>query len=173
MLPADRVILPPPDALSQAAYEQLSVGAYADGRGPAIIVLVAYGPVQTHSLQLHRPETCYPSSGFQILGQASDEIALGSHSVPVSWMEAKRGSRVDRLVYWTRIGNTFTSSLWDQRLAIAKQAFQGAPTDGVLVRISLEAQASDQTDVRLLKFVQAWLQALTQSDQDLLVGAWA
>lgn len=169
-LPAESVILPPADTLSKAAYEQIAVAAYSNGQGPAIVVLVAYGSSQTHSLQLHRPETCYPSSGFEILQQEIDEVALAGRLVSAGWMEAQRGNRVDRLLYWTRIGATFTRDLWDQRLTIAQDAFQGLPSDGVLVRMSMEAQASEQMDLRLLQFCQAWLEALRESGRALLLG---
>ena len=169
-LPAESVILPPADALSKAAYEQIAVAAYSNGQGPAIVVLVAYGPLQTHALQLHRPETCYPSSGFEILEQKIDEVALAGRRVPAGWMEAQRGNRIDRLLYWTRIGTTFTRDLWDQRLTIARNAFQGAPSDGVLVRISMEAEASEQMDLRLVEFCRAWLEALRGSERALLLG---
>lgn len=170
-LPADRVVLPPADALTEAAYQQLSVRAYSDGSGPAIITLVAYGAVQTHALQLHRPETCYPSSGFQILGQDETDLELGGHLVHATWMAAQRGTRSDRLLYWTRIGQRFTTDIWDQRLAMAQYALQGAPTDGVLVRLSVEAVATPKTDARILSFLRDWVVALDKVDQSLLLGS--
>lgn len=168
-LPADRVVLPPDDALSQAAYQQLSVRAYSDERGPAIIALTAYGAVQTHALQLHRPETCYPSSGFRIVSRDDTVLKVGGRVIHANWMAAQRGERLDRLLYWTRIGESFTAGIWDQRLAIAKNAFQGTLADGILVRLSVEAMATPETDMRLLAFVRAWVAAFDEGGREVLL----
>lgn len=169
-LPAERVVLPQADSLSDAAYSQVSAQAYSDGLGPAIIVLVAYGPLQTHALQLHRPESCYPASGFEIVKQTHSQILLDGRNVPVSWLEARRGGRVDRLFSWARIGETFTSNIWDQRATLVKHAFEGKLTDGVLVRMSLEASASDKADRRLTQFARVWVDALEADVRRLLLG---
>lgn len=172
-LPPDRVVLPPADAMSQAAYQQLSVAAYSDGRGPAIVALVAYGAVQTHALQLHRPETCYPSSGFQILSLEPAAVNISGRQVHANWMAAQRGERIDRLFYWTRIGSSFTTGSWDQRLAIARHAFAANPADGVLVRLSVEATATPDTDKRILSFLREWVAALDEKGRRVLLATQA
>lgn len=170
-LPAERVVLPQADSLSDAAYSQVSAQAYADGLGPVIIVLVAYGSMQTHALQLHRPESCYPASGFEIVEQTRSLILLNGRNVPVSWLEARRGRRVDRLFSWARIGETFTSDIWEQRATLVKHAFERKLTDGVLVRLSVEAPASDEADRRLAQFARLWVDALGADVRKLLLGA--
>lgn len=170
-LPAERVVLPQADALSDAAYSQILAQAYSDGLGPAIIVLVAYGPMQTNALQLHRPETCYPSSGFAIGEQARSDLLLDGKKVPVSWLEARRGRRVDRLLYWARVGKTFTGDIWEQRATMVKNALAGKLTDGVLIRLSVESPASEASDMRLEHFARLWVDALAADVRQLLLGA--
>lgn len=172
-LPAERVILPPADAQSVASYQQLTVGAYSDGKGPALVVLVASGALQTYALQLHRPEACYPSSGFTTLSLTKAERQLGGRPVAINWMEAKRGERVDRLLYWTRLGDRFTSDVWDQRVQVAMNAFRGDRSDGVLVRISAETRASQASDARIAQFANAWLEALPATQRHFLIGTTA
>ena len=170
-LPAERIVLPQADTLSDAAYSQILAQAYSDGSGPAVIVLVAYGPMQTHALQLHRPESCYPASGFEIVEHSHSNLMIAGRNLPVSWLEARRGTRVDRLLYWARIGKTFTSNVWEQREALVKQAFERELTDGVLIRLSVEDPASEASDMRLVHFARQWVDALPEDMRHLLLDA--
>lgn len=155
--------------MSDAAYSQVLAQAYSDGLGPAVIVLIAYGPMQTHALQLHRPEACYPASGFEIVKQGHSALLLDRRTLPVNWLEARRGTRVDRLLYWTRIGESFTSDIWEQRATLLKHALEGKVTDGILIRLSLEALASDSADRRLVQFARRWVDALDSDVREFIL----
>src|SRR6476619_7398200 len=53
-----------PDDLSKKIYAQEVGRGYTDGRGNVVMLLVAYGPVQSYRLKSHRPEICYTAGGF-------------------------------------------------------------------------------------------------------------
>lgn len=127
--------------------------------------------MQTNALQLHRPESCYPSSGFAIGEQARSDLLLDGKKVPVSWLEARRGRRVDRLLYWARVGQTFTGDIWEQRATMVRNALKGKLTDGVLIRLSVESPASEASDMRLEHFARLWVDALAADVRQLLLGA--
>ncbi|MGB3472826.1 MAG: exosortase C-terminal domain/associated protein EpsI [Erythrobacter sp.] len=169
-LPASRIILPPDDALSQAAYQQQLVKAYSDGLGPPVTVVAAYGSRQTYALQLHRPEICYPASGFSLLAQSRGHLDVGDRSIAVGWITARRGTRIDRIVYWTRIADEFVDDIWRQRLTIARRAVAGELADGMLIRISTESLRPEEMDARLARFASGWSGALSPRAKALVWG---
>ncbi len=133
-LPASRIILPPDDALAEAAYQRQIVKVYSDGQGPPVTLVAAYGERQTYALQLHRPEICYPASGFRLLSQSAGTLIVGETALAVGWITAQRGSRTDRILYWTRIADEFVDDIWHQRWTIARGALSGEIADGMLVQ---------------------------------------
>lgn len=162
------VVLPPQDALSQLIYDGLIVRSYEAPDGCPIALVVAYGATQDYALQLHRPETCYPASGYRI-GSISDvTLPLGPSRVPASTLVATRGSRRERLLYWTRVGTRFPTTLWQERSAIVAAALRHRTADGALVRLSAPAEAGDAP---LLRFAEAWAAALPPAGRMLLLGA--
>ena len=52
------------DSGPRDGYDQLVTRTYAAPGLPTVMLLLAYGSTQGGSLQLHRPETCYPGQGF-------------------------------------------------------------------------------------------------------------
>lgn len=162
------VVLPPRDALSQLIYDGLVVRSYEGADGCPIALVVAYGATQDYALQLHRPETCYPASGYRIGPVADVTLPIGPARVPASTLVATRGSRQERLLYWTRVGDRFPTTLWLERSAIVAAALRHRTADGVLVRLSAPADAGDAP---LVRFAQAWAAALPRAGRVLLLGA--
>ena len=63
---ASGLVVPPEDQLSRTLYSQLLTRVYSDGENPPMMLLIAQSASQTGILQVHRPESCYPASGYQI-----------------------------------------------------------------------------------------------------------
>ena len=99
-------------------------------------MVTAFGPAQSYATQLHRPEICYPASGFEVLEETSHDFLVAGRVVPASILVAKRGLRSDSVLYWARLGSDYPRSLWEQRRAILGASLSGSPAEGVLVRFS-------------------------------------
>jgi EpsI family protein len=164
---AGGVVLPPEDALSALIYDGLVVRSYQAPGGDPVSLVVAYGATQDYALQLHRPETCYPASGFRIGPVEPLELPLGDRRIPASTLLATRGSRQERVLYWTRLGDRFPVTLWQEREAIVAAALRRRVADGVLVRLSTP---SDGGLALLARFAEAWAGALQPSARALILG---
>jgi EpsI family protein len=132
------LVLPPRDELSERLYDQVVTRVYvAPGKLP-IMALFAYGSVQNLSLELHRPDECYPQQGFTITAPAPLPLMLGGHHIPASVLSARRSNGyVEQVVFWSRIGTQFPPDRIAQSLLVAKENFAGRMPDGILVRLSV------------------------------------
>lgn len=168
--PADPagVVLPRPDDLSREIYDGFLARAYTDGENPAIFVVLAYGSVQDYALQLHRPEICYPASGYTISPVTELALGLGSRTVPACTMEATLGQREDRVLWWTRMASAFPTTVWQERREILAAAVRREVPDGVLVRFS--TAGSPGSADRLKEFARSFITALPATIRPLLIG---
>jgi EpsI family protein len=132
------LVLPPRDELSERLYDQVLTRVYAaDGMLP-VLALFAYGSVQNLSVELHRPEECYPQQGFTITEPQRLPLRLADRSIPASVLTARRaGGYVEQVVYWSRIGVRFPSSKTEQSWIVAQENFSGRTPDGILARLSV------------------------------------
>jgi EpsI family protein len=164
-------VLPPQDELSRRIYDRYIARAYvAPGRSP-IVLVVAYGSTQDYGFQLHRPETCYPASGWDLGPSRQVALALpDGRGIRGKSMSADRPGRREQLVYWTRIGGSFPVDLWEGRLEIMRRALQRRVPDGVLVRLSTDARSPAAAIDALVDFNTRLLAALSPEGRALLLG---
>ncbi|MBB4857390.1 EpsI family protein [Novosphingobium chloroacetimidivorans] len=132
------LILPAGDELSQKLYDQVLTRVYqADGLLP-IMALFAYGSVQNLSLELHRPEECYPQQGFTITEPQPVPLVMSEATIPASVLTARRANGyVEQVLFWSRIGTHFPESRTAQSILVARENFAGRVPDGLLVRLSV------------------------------------
>lgn len=132
------LVLPPRDELSDRLYDQVLTRVYvAPGKLP-IMALLAYGSVQNLSLELHRPDECYPQQGFTITQPEALLLSVGGRTIPASVLTATRANGyVEQVVFWSRIGTQFPPDRDSQSWLVARENFAGRMPDGLLVRLSV------------------------------------
>jgi EpsI family protein len=163
------VVLPRQDELSRQIYDGFVAHAYvAPGLAP-IFLVVAYGSVQDYALQLHRPEYCYPASGYTIGDLAHDDLHLPGRTIRSSRMEASLARRIDSVLWWTRIGNDFPVTVWEERGEILAAALRREVPDGVLVRLS--TAASPGSVATLEAFASDMMGNVAPAIRRLLIGS--
>lgn len=151
------IVLPPQDD-SNKLYENLETRAYEGPDLPTVMVLVAYSSIQQNDIQVHRPEVCYPASGFPIIAYHPIDIQFGDTTIHAKEMTAQRGGLVERIIYWVRVGDAFPTSWASQRLSMAVANLKGHVPDGVLFRVSaIEGPDEDLTN-ELKTFIRAFLE---------------
>lgn len=134
---ASGLVLPPQDQLRDKIYSQLLTRVYAREDGASVMLLIAYSGSQDGAIQVHRPEVCYPASGYDLTRIDQHTVPLtGALRVPGQFIVAETGLRREQLIYWTRMGDRFPTRWSEQRLAVLEQNLDGVIPDGVLVRIS-------------------------------------
>lgn len=134
---ASGLVLPPSDQLRDQIYSQLLTRVYMRQGSPPVMLLIAYSGAQDGTIQVHRPEVCYPASGYKLTNIAPHTTMLAPGiGVPTREMTAETEVRREQLVYWTRVGNHFPRAWADQRSAVIAENFAGIIPDGILVRMS-------------------------------------
>ncbi len=132
------VVLPPPDALSDRLYDNLVTRVYASSKEPPVMFLAAYSNTQDGTLQVHRPEVCYPAGGYRLTNTRPVIIDNGlGGKTPGNVFTAVGPDRTEHVLYWTRIGDEFPLAWTDQRISVIKANLRGAIPDGILVRMSV------------------------------------
>jgi len=151
-------------------HDQLVARSYKAESLPTVMMVLAYGSAQGGNLQLHRPETCYPGQGFALSGdKVLDFKTLGLGKVQGRAFTATRDQRVERVHYWTRIGEAFPVNSAGEYQAIVRSVIQGNVPDGLLARFSIIGH-EDRADDVLAEFVGQMLLSSTDAARRLLVG---
>jgi EpsI family protein len=159
------------DSLESRLYNQTLERIYEDGSGAQIMVLLAHGDTPNNELQLHRPETCYPAFGFQILSAAVRPLPLAPRApLPVRELVASAPGRQENIVYWTRLGEYLPTSEGQQRADRVKIALHGEIADGLLARFSLVSTETDPSFAMLREFIAAFVTGVARPRRPALVG---
>lgn len=169
--PAGVIIAREEEGEAVDGYDQVLTRTYDAPGLPTIMLLLAYGSTQGGSLQLHRPETCYPGQGFKL----SDFTELNYQFRPGEEVHARRftasrDDRVERIVYWTRISRSFPRNTAEEYAAIFSGVFNGVIPDGLLVRISTLGDNIRASDAAISQFATQMVKSSPPAGQTILLG---
>jgi len=168
---ASGLVLPPPDQLAHLLYDQQVARTYTADNQLPIMLLMAYGSSQSGMLQIHRPEICYPASGFRLTATHATRIGLGDgHAIPARQFIAHSDTRTEHVLYWTRIGELLPVSWTQQRLAVIRNNLEGYVPDGLLVRVSTISENVAQAQDALETFTRTMLAGLSLNRRRMLIG---
>lgn len=168
---ASGLVLPPPDQLAKLLYDTQVTRTYASDIDLPVMLLMAYGSTQSGALQIHRPEICYPASGFRL--SETSEAALpigGGHLLPVRRFSAASDTRAEQVLYWTRIGRDLPVSWAAQRWAVVRSNLRGEIPDGLLVRLSVMTRDAAGGQAVLQRFAASLLGAVTPAARHMLIA---
>jgi len=171
---ASGLVLPPPDQLARLLYDQQVTRSYSSPDQLPVMLLMAYGSSQGGMLQIHRPEICYPASGFHLTETRITSIPLANgHSLASRSFSANSDTRVEQVLYWTRIGDMVPTSWSGQRVAVIRSNLTGSIPDGLLVRLSTVSADPVQAQATLKLFATTMLNAMPVPAQRMLIGPLA
>jgi len=167
------LVRPEEDAGQKSIYDQEVSRVYQTGDA-AIMLLIAYGSTQSDTLQVHRPEFCYPAAGFEIGPREQVEVPLKSGGgVPAAFFTAVRKERIEQILYWTRLGDQFPTSWINQHLAQVKNSVRGVVPNGVLVRASVITPDAAAARELLASFLEQLVQRSSPMARTALIGPLA
>jgi len=152
-------------------YNQLLDRTYINSKGERVMLVIALGSRQSYSMQVHRPEVCYPSLGFEIGDISKDVIHAGGTSLPVMKLVATQGLRIEPITYWVMMGDTAVRGNIEQHLARVKYGLTGEIPAGMLIRVSMIAADEAQTYRTQERFVSEMLGAMPVQDRKVLAGS--
>jgi|EndMetStandDraft_4_1072995.scaffolds.fasta_scaffold56470_1 EpsI family protein len=153
--------------------DQLARG-FRDTTGvhPDIMIMVAYGETQNDSLQVHRPEQCYPANGFSIADRRFIDIPNpAGPAIPAVALTAVVGNRIEDIVYWVRVGDDMPRTSAEQRANRLRSALAGVIGDGLLFRASaVRPDNGAPQQAEIIAFLGEMIGSLRQRDRVTLLG---
>lgn len=157
--------------LAAMLYSELVARVYVNREdGDEVMMLVAYGDTQSDLLQLHRPESCYPAVGFELLVSEPLAIPLAAGvTIPGRRVLAQRSDYRESILYWARLGEYLPSGAGEQRSDLLKTSLAGFVADGALFRFSTARQDALAFG-RLESFVRDLLMSVDAGSRRALVG---
>lgn len=117
-------------------YDQILERNYLNAHGERLMLSVAYGSEQSARLKMHRPEVCYPPSGFEVRRVHAAQLPLAGHAIPVVRLHARTRSRSEPITYWTTLGDAVMADDAGFRMRQLSFGLRGRILDGMLVRVS-------------------------------------
>jgi EpsI family protein len=167
---ASGLVVPPEDQLSRTLYSQLLTRVYADGDNPPVMLLIAQAAGQTGILQVHRPETCYPASGYQISPVTQHDVPLGASTLRTNTLRATNEGTTESMIYWTRVGDRIPTSWRQQKLDVAEDNLRGIIPDAVLVRISTVNSDEAAAQATLDAFAKSLIGSVAPARRSVLIA---
>lgn len=167
---SSEVVLAAPDESSDKLYQNLETRIYSGAELPAIMFLCAYSNVQKNDVQVHRPEVCYPASGYPITKNVAEKITVGKQNINARFLIADRGGLQEMILYWTRVGESFPVDWQSQRIEMAKANLSGTIPDGTLFRVSMISDNETDAKKSLLGFSEMLSQASNSDLRQRLFG---
>lgn len=154
-------------------YSQTLSRSYVNEAGYLIMLSIAYGGDQRDSMQVHKPEICYPAQGFSLLNEEKGTLGTGSGKIPVVRIVASMGSRREPVTYWTTIGDRLVKGGFEKKLIEISYGLTGRIPDGLLFRVS-SIDSSDTTAFAMQeKFVNQLLEVSSPETRKRLAGLGA
>ena len=133
-----QIVQPAPEVQKslKEIYSQTLSRTYINSTGYKVMLSIAYGSGFDKQLDVHRPEYCYRSQGFQV-DDYEDHVFMSEFGkIPLRRMVATQGRRIEPISYWITIGNSTVSSTLQRKLLKIKRMLSGQQDSGMLVRIS-------------------------------------
>ncbi|MCU7373176.1 EpsI family protein [Paucibacter sp. O1-1] len=131
-----QLVSPDQQAVLNKIYNQTLSRTYVNAAGERVMLSVAYGGDQSDGTRAHRPDVCYPAQGFQVRGDRTSTVSVGTHQVPSRLLVAQQGSRIEPITYWMVVGERIALSGTEQKVAQLAYSTRGIIPDGMLVRVS-------------------------------------
>jgi EpsI family protein len=151
-------------------YDQVLERSFIGAGGQTVMLSVAYGGEQSAGMQLHRPEVCYQSGGFDVRDTHAALMPLDALRLPVTRLRADMPGRPEPITYWTVLGGVVVADAGSFRLRRLSFAARRQVVDGMLVRVS----SIDPDTTRAYALHQAFaldlVRALAPADRAKVVG---
>lgn len=163
--------LPRGEDAEGGVYDQVLTRYYTSPTALPIMLLIAFSGSQSVDASIHRPEVCYPAAGFE-LGESTlvTVPAPPGPAISARAISAYAPGRTEQILYWSRIGDEFPTSSFEQRMALFREGLGRHSFDGALVRISTIEPDLKLAVVALNGFAQALLEVADPRVRALLTG---
>lgn len=156
-------------AVLQQTYSQILSRTYINDSGDRVMLSVAYGGDQSDTMQVHKPEACYPAQGFRILNNREIQLDTGYGKIPAKHLLAQQGPRTEPITYWITIGEKVAVDSIQWKLTRIKYGLTGNIPDGLLFRVSTIGD-EDQGYKMQQNFIQELMRTVSPKARVRLMG---
>jgi len=165
-----QIVDPQQKALIDRIYKQTLARTYVNPEGYRVMLSIAYGSDQSDSMQVHKPEVCYPAQGFALQNKEAGSLAISTGVIPVTRILATLGQRSEPVTYWTTIGDQVVQSGINKKLVEMSYGLTGRIPDGMLIRVSsIDTETSEAYEMQG-RFSAQMLEALAPEYRQRLIG---
>ncbi len=165
-----QIVDPQQKAMIDKIYKQTLSRTYVNDDGYHVMLSIAYGSDQTDSMQVHKPEICYPAQGFALQSKQVGSLITRQGAIPVTRIFATLGQRNEAVTYWTTVGNRVVGSGINKKLIEMGYGLSGRIPDGMLVRISSIDAQTDKAYALQERFASQMLESLAPDSRQRVAG---
>jgi EpsI family protein len=151
-------------------YSQILTRTYINSLSQRIMLSVVYGDGIDRQLDVHRPEYCYAAQGFQVSQYTDQIIQTLFGDLSVRRMVATKGTRIEPISYWVKIGDKALSSTFERKLQKIKQGLTGRVGSGMLIRVSSIDNNKDLAYKEQEEFINAMLKGMPDAQRKQMIG---
>ena len=131
-----QIVDPQQSEMINKLYSQTLTRTYVNGNNYRIMLSIAYGSDQSDSMQVHKPEVCYPAQGFILENKQTGILTAGQSRLPVTRIMTSLNQRHEPVTYWTTIGDHAVKGGVNKKLVEMSYGLTGKIPDGMLIRVS-------------------------------------
>jgi EpsI family protein len=165
-----QIVDPQTQEMIEKAYSQVLTRVYRNTNGYRIMLSIAYGSDQSDSMQVHKPENCYPAQGFILHDKKIENLLLSKGSIPVTRLLTTMGLRSEPVTYWTTVGDQVVKSGVNKKIIEMSYNLTGKIPDGMLVRVSsIDTELSSAYRTQS-QFAEQMLDALAPEHRQRFTG---
>ena len=166
------VVNPQQKELIDRIYNQTLSRTYINAKGYRVMLSIAYGGDQSDSMQVHKPEVCYPAQGFELLNTTAAALASPFGPLAVKQIDTRLGQRREPITYWITVGDQIVQSAIDKKLVEMRFRFTGKIPDGLLFRVSSIDPEIARAYAIHASFINQLLAAVTPEQRLRLAGSF-
>jgi len=156
-------------AILNKLYNQTLSRTYINQHGDRVMLAIAYGGDQSDAMQVHKPEVCYKSQGFQIQELEMGSLNTSYGNIPLKKLVAQMGARVEPIMYWITIGDKVAVNTAKWKLEQLKYGLTGKVPDGMLFRVSSFGNKSNAYPLQE-RFIKDLLSHMKNDSRIRLIG---
>lgn len=170
LLRGPQIVDPQQQQMIDKIYSKTLQRTYVNSEGYRVMLSVAYGSNQSDSMQVHKPEVCYPAQGFILHEKRNDQLVTSFGAMPVTRVRASQGARNEPITYWTTVGERVVESGMHKKIVEMGYGLSGKIPDGMLIRVSSIDSETNRGYAIQARFVDQLLSAAEPQHRIRLTG---
>ncbi len=150
------------DTLAVLGVDHYIMRRYQNGTGSSLWLYIGYYESQTQGSMIHSPKHCMPGSGWNTIAGATVDFpdpAAGS-PVKINRVLLGKGDRKQLMHYWYQGRGRIVANEYLDRFYLVLDSFFRKRSDGALIRITGEGDATGKAVETQQQFISALLSIL-------------